>query len=375
MKRFADEEGFIARQLTDTAYATRLARQYLTEICPPNKVWAVPGRLTALLRGKWGLNTILGNAPAKDRNDHRHHVIDAATAAVTDRGLLQQLARANETERQRIAVPEPWDGFRGDLETVVLTMTVSHKPDHGRQGRLHEETAYGMVADPNAEDGHNLVYRKAFADLNPNEAARIRDRALRRRVLDALYEAEGAGTKPREALAAFAKETGIRRVRLLKKEEGTIPIADPRSGAPYKTYSPGDNHHVDIWELPDGKWAGVGVTVFEANRNAAEQKKPHPAARRVMRVHKGDLMKLDRDGTEKIYRVVKLEPSLGNRRVVLAGHYDSGNLPNRNKDPDDPFRWIFATFGKMKGMKARLVRVDALGRVRDPGPPNGSPAS
>jgi len=375
MERYDRDNAFIARQLTDTAYATRLARQYLTEICPPNKVWAVPGRLTALLRGKWGLNSILGDSNLKERVDHRHHAIDAAVAAVTDRGLLQRLARANEHERDRIMVPEPWENFREELRDRVTALTVSHKPDHGIGGKLHEETAYGPVADPDAEDGFNLVYSKGFGDLNDKEVKRIRDKTLRDAVARHLYEAGAAGVAHKKAMADFPLTDedrarwpkGVSRVRLLKKEAATVPIRD-KTGRVYKAYSPGDNHHVDIWELPDGKWTGVGVTVFEANQDPriSEAKKPHPAARRVMRVHKGDLMKLERDGLEKIYRVAQLAPKNG--RFVLAGHEDSGNLQKRHDDKDDSFRWVFESFGNLLKDSARLVRVDALGRVRDPGP-------
>ena len=59
MERFEEKHDFIARQLTDTAYLARVAKQYLTHVCPANKVWVSPGRLTALLRGKWGLNDLL----------------------------------------------------------------------------------------------------------------------------------------------------------------------------------------------------------------------------------------------------------------------------------------------------------------------------
>ena len=336
----------------------------------------MPGRLTALLRGKWGLNAILGDSNLKDRTDHRHHAIDAAVAAMTDRGLLQRLARANAEDRERIQVPMPWDGFRDELRDRVLAVTVSHKPDHGTGGKLHEETAYGPVADPEAEDGFNLVHSKAFADLNANEVKRIRDLTLRDAVARHLDEAGAAGIAHRQAMADFPMTAedkrrwpkGVSRVRLLKKEAATIPVRD-ETGRVYKSYSPGDNHHVDIWELPDGKWKGVGVTVFAANQapNAAEAKKPHPAARRVMRVHKGDLIKIAREGVERIYRVVQLAPKNG--RFVLAGHEDSGNLQKRHDDPDDSFRWVFESFGNLKKDAARLVCVDALGRVRDPGPP------
>jgi hypothetical protein len=45
-------------------------------------------------------------------------------------------------------------------------------------------------------------------------------------------------------------------------------------------------------------------------------------------------------------------------------------LDDRHKEEGDSFRWTFASFGTLKDWKARKVSVDALGRVRDPGPPS-----
>jgi hypothetical protein len=45
-------------------------------------------------------------------------------------------------------------------------MTVSYKPDHGLKAQLHESTAYGLVKEPEKEDGANLVYRSEFTTLN-----------------------------------------------------------------------------------------------------------------------------------------------------------------------------------------------------------------
>jgi CRISPR-associated endonuclease Csn1 len=64
-------------------------------------------------------------------------------------------------------------------------------------------------------------------------------------------------------------------------------------------------------------------------------------------------------------RVVRLEPSAG--RVRLAGHLESGNLEQRHKDPDDPFRWTFAAWARLSEWRARKLFVDEMGRVRDPG--------
>jgi CRISPR-associated endonuclease Csn1 len=272
-------------------------------------------------------------------------------------------------------MPPPFDGFdREQLRDQLDSLVVSHKPDHGTQGKLHEETAYGLIDDPDQWDGNNLVYRKAFSGLTRNEIERIRDPALRRELLDHIYYAEQESKPLKQALADFnehRKARGldpIRRVRLLKKEGEVIAIGD-RTGRAYKAYSPGDNHHVEIYQTPDGRWHGEAVTMFQANQpdHRPAWRRDHPDARLVVKLHKGDLLKLEYQGREQVMRVVRLEAKNG--RLRLAAHHEGGDLQKRHDDRDDPFRWFFCAFGKMKQLGARPVRVDVLGRVADPGPP------
>jgi CRISPR-associated endonuclease Csn1 len=386
MERFESERDFLARQLVDTQYIARLSREYLTAVCDPNKVWVTPGRLTQMLRGRWGLNSLLPDhnfAPTgqpKNRTDHRHHAIDAFVIGVTDRAMLQRVAtaaaRTEESNPERLVddMPEPWTGFRDELKALVDTTVVSVKPDHGIQGRLHEDTAYGLVADPDAEEGFTVVYRKNFLDLNENEVKRIRDIQLRQSVLDGLAEAKQNGVSHKDAIAQLAKPVaeggiekhGLRRVRLLKREDDLIPIADD-DGRIYKAYSPGDNHRIEIFALPDGTWKGEAVTVFDANRkdHVSAWRERYPGARLVMAVHKGDLLCLEHEGGERIMRVFRL--SISNNVLYLADHQEAGSLQKRHNDGDDPFRWLFANIGGLRDRKARRVRVDELGRVYDHG--------
>jgi len=372
MERFeAEERGFLDRQLHETQYLSRMAKAYLSLVCPANKVWVIPGRLTALLRGKWALDEMLPDhnyadtRNEKNRKDHRHHAIDAFVVACTRRSLLQKVASAADETRERLIddMPDPFDGFDRDaFQHLINAIVVSHRPDHGTAGKLHEETAYGQVANPQDWDGYNLVYRKPLIGLNEKEVNRIRDPRLREQVQEHLYQAGLNGTPHKEALAEFAQSTGIRRVRLLKKEKDLIAIRDG-SGRPYKAYSPGDNHRVEVYELPDGTWRGEGVSVFQANQpgHVPRWREEHPDARLVMRVHKGDLLKLTHDGREQVMVVRQLEPSAN--RFKLAPHNESGNLQQRHKDPDDPFRWLMASYSTLKRAGARKVRVDELGRI------------
>lgn len=383
MQRYLRDKDFLARHLTDTAYLARIAREYLGQVCHADRIWAVPGTLTALLRGKWGLNGILSSSNLKNRADHRHHAIDAFVVACTDRALLKRMsdaAAASRLDRTIEDMPDPWDGFDRDiLRERVRTVVVSLKPDRGRQGRLHEETAYGLVADPAKEDGATVVSRKTFIDLNEkNEIARIRDPNLRARVQAHVTQAKRDGKTVKDALIDYAdndssagNKNGVRRVRLLKVEDpaSLVPIRKHDNGKIYKAMSAGENWCIDVFQQPDGKWIGAPVTMFQANRpeSLSEKRKGHPAARRVLRVHKGDYLKLDHDGAERIFRVVRLEAKA--QRFRLAEHHESGNLDERHNDQNDSFRWLFVAFSQLKVRKARKVSVDAMGRVRDPGPP------
>jgi len=362
MERFQENGGWQARQLTDTQYMARLAKTYLECICPSGNVWAIPGRMTGMLRGVWGLNSILAGAGgSKNRNDHRHHAIDAFVVACSDRGLLQRISRA-ATASERLdldrlfgadGVPEPWRGVRHELSAALEKVVVSHKTDHGQQGQLHEETAYGLVEDDIDGKPYNLVFRKPVADLTPNEAARVRDPQLRGELTGVIQGAQAEGEKLNIALARFGDQHGVRRVRVLKTERETRVV---RHGEGYyKAYVPGDNYCVDIYELPDGEWRGEGITLFDVNQPdyAPSWRADHPCAKLIMRVHKGDLLEATINGARNIYRIYRLNPRAN--RLWLAVHNQGG------VEESDFVRPSYRT---LQEGQARLLHVDVLGRTR-----------
>jgi CRISPR-associated endonuclease Csn1 len=395
-EKFEERGGFLARQLNEAGWLARVARQYLGAVSDPNRIWVVPGRLTAMIRGKWGLNSLLPDhnyagvqeraeefaaatndmefSGVKNRADHRHHAIDALVAAMTDRSLLWRMANAYDEERERIEVPTPWDKerLRDDLKATLDRMTVSHKPDHGIGGKLHEDTAYGLVKDPDKE-GANLVYRKPIESLTENEIARIRDRRLRDKVRAHVDAEKTQGVALADALRKLHLETGdphvkhgLKRVRLLKPEKPDylIPVADRRTGTPYKAYSAGENFCIDVYETVEGKWDGEAVRRFDANQDHRPRwREKHPNARLIMRVHKGDLVRLDHEGQSKVMVVHRLDAAAG--RFKLAPHNETGNLDRRHATDNniDPFRWLMASYGTLKKLGAERVRVDELGRV------------
>lgn len=406
MARVEKDGGFLARQLTDTQYLSRLARTYLSSLYTGEEkgegVYVIPGRMTAMLRRLWGLNELLpdhnfvenehSNAP-KNRLDHRHHAIDAAVTAVTTRGLLMNIARAagraedKDLDRLFEGLDPPWPGFRDELRDKLAGVTVSHKPDHGRKGRpapgrdvtagrLHDDTAYGLTGEF-GPDGKTpiVVKRVAFDRLKPEDVStpgRIRDEHLRRAL--SLEVGNQTGKDFEQALRRF-RDThpqfqGIRRVRVLGERPGTpslsvIQIRD-RTGHAYKAYKGNANARFIVWRLPDGKWEHRTVSMFNAHQRDYHPERPHPAAKKMLDLRQNDLIAIERNGgPPEIMLVVKFSES---GQVTLAAHNEAGSLKARDTNPGDPFKYNAPTAGGLKKLKARQVRIDPLGRIFDPGP-------
>lgn len=423
MERFEKERTFLDRQLTDTQYLARLAHDYLGALYPDeeadgdgvvrkrNHVVVVTGRMTEMLRRKWGLNGILPDhnfadpTKAKNRKDHRHHAIDAAVIGVTSRSLLKRVAdAAREGEAQGAedalrTVAPPWPSFRDDLKAVVDRIVVSHKPDHGTlprkgefgrtAGQLHNDTAYGLTGEVDSRGNPIVVRRKPFLSLQPKDLPSIRDRDLQ-----AALESVTHGLSGREFTAALMKfrqaeghpHRGIRRVRMIESLS-IIPIRD-KDGRPYKGYKGDANFRYDVWEMPDGKWVADVISMFDAHRPDIDwqKRRPHPAARKVLSLKQNDMVAYDdpRRG-QTIGIVVKFGQ---NGQITLVPHNEAGDLksrdalPNsveealaRGAEPDqdgrvafDPFKYYSPTAGGLKKIRLRQVRVDETGRLFDPGP-------
>jgi CRISPR-associated endonuclease Csn1 len=115
-------QDFVNRQLQETRYIARKAKQLLNKVC--REVNATNGKITETLRRLWGWNEILANLAVpkyrkqglteeiitgsnghsrkkeiipgwSKRDDHRHHAIDALVVACTKQGFIQRLNTLN----------------------------------------------------------------------------------------------------------------------------------------------------------------------------------------------------------------------------------------------------------------------------------------
>lgn len=409
MTRFDEEGGFLARQLTDTQYISRLALTYLAHIYDYEepgldgvykrhaRVRALPGRMTEMLRRQWSLNELLHGhnlvsdmAKPKNRLDHRHHAIDAIVIACTSRSLIQRLATASAAAEERGAervierIDTPWPTFREDVRASVNAIVVSHKADHGTvsrkgyaegrgqtAGKLHNDTAYGPTGEKDKAGNDLVVRRVAITGIKtPADIMKIRTNEhghseLRDRLYEATRGREGKAFE--QAVVDFvksdAKFKGIRHVRIIEPLK-TIPIRD-KDGRIYKGYKGDSNYRIDVWALKGGNWVTEVVSTFDVHRQGWQSaiRTDNPTARKILSVKQGDIVAIDHDEGRRILRVVKFTEGT----ICLAEHNEAGSLKARDANKDDTFKYVYLSASSLKKRGARQVRIDEIGQVSDPG--------
>ncbi|MBN2410879.1 type II CRISPR RNA-guided endonuclease Cas9 [candidate division KSB1 bacterium] len=372
-------EEFFHRQLNDTAYISRAAAAYLKTVFP--KVHIVKGGATAKLRYFWGLNSILsGDIEVKTRDDHRHHAVDALVVANINQPMLHELSVCNKYNinvdfANDNSFPMPWKNFHQQAEKSVNNILVSFFQRNRARGKLHEETNYGEIIDP--ETGKKTyVVRKPVQALTGKMIRDIVNRETRQVILDRLREkgADITGKKlniPKETFAEplFHPKTGhpIKSVRVKVPSTNMIRLYEDRN----LFVEPGKNHHIEIFASADKKQkTGYVVTLYEAvqrkkqglpviNKTPLDKKYPHfvmSLAINDMFLHDMEEKDVDWDQPDitklspNLYRVQKMDVNkniaLRYHTITLSDQSDPGAL---RKIPNTLF-----------GIK---VKIDPLGRI------------
>ena len=330
-----EDAGFLPRALNDTRHLSKVAKEYLSLICPQN-TRAIPGRMTAMLRAKFGLNDVLGVNGIKNRNDHRHHAVDACVIGVTDQGLLQRFAQAAASTREKQldrlveTMPLPWESYRDHVRRAIDNIWVSHKPDHGHEGAMHNDTAYGLLGNGRVSV-HKMVEGK------------------RERIEDNLKVIEFTDAKA-------------------STRHGLLPNGENR---PYKGYKGDSNYCIEIVRNEKGKWEGEVISTFEAYqlvRVHGVARLRHPALSvsgrpLVMRLMLDDAIRLEVDAKSRTMRVATLS---SNGQVFMADMPEA-NADARNRDKGENFAYVSKTAGTLQKSKARRITISPIGELRDPG--------
>jgi CRISPR-associated endonuclease Csn1 len=150
-------DDFIERQLRETQYIAKKARQILSQIC--HNVWATSGSVTSELRHLWGWDTVLetlqlpkyrqfgltsveqinnnGHIITREkitgwnkRDDHRHHAIDALTIACTKQSFIQRINNLS-SGRERSNMKKEIEGAKAVFDkskTLLENYLIYNRP-------------------------------------------------------------------------------------------------------------------------------------------------------------------------------------------------------------------------------------------------------
>lgn len=328
-------EDFIERQLRESQYIAKKAKEMLQTVC--RNVYSTSGAITDFVRHLWGWDEVLHDlnferyrnagltesverdvdgrkfmveriAGWSKRMDHRHHAVDALAIACTKQGYIQRINNLNSLKevsfrsysneeqgaatKQRLTRLERYIRMQPHFSTAEVAaavdgIAVSFKSGKraasvgkryvyrgGKRvcvqrgviiprGALSEETVYGRIRS--SESGREEFVVKynvgsiALKDVDYVVDGRIRE-ILRERLLQ-------YGGKPEKAFAEPVLDhqgRAIRSVRCYTGLSATVPLRYDEHGRPTAFVKPANNHHVAIYEGPDGKLKEHIVTFWHA---------------------------------------------------------------------------------------------------------------
>ena len=387
-ERFSDDpnNGFIARQLNDTRFATRLVSKYLRTVT--KRVEAPTGAMTAMLRRFWGLDGVLPElaslgrafvAPVleggrKDRNDHRHHAVDALTIALTNQSIIQKIstlnARSEEKSKElrdgKIKLPDaPIAGLRKLALDCVDSIIVSHRKTRKGRGALHQETLYGLARTHGGEQRFNaagvpqyVVRKPLSAGLSCGEIDGIVNPVVRNLVLQRLEEfgvntSQKKYTIPEDAFAAplyyelaSGERRRIKRVRILVPSTSAVKLR--KDGVYVIPF--GSDHMLFYRENDSQKYKWELRSRLDLAKKLPLQKLTLSEAEQAISLRAGDLVELTRKGKIDVYKVQKLSGA-GVGEVSLFHHADASGNTKQYERPTP------------SAMQFEKLTVDILGNI------------
>ena len=281
-----------AQQLNETQFLAVAAKDYLKQIC--SDVQPTVGASTSQLRKLWGLNRVLNQVgDIKNRDDHRHHAVDAMVVACTDISMVQRLSLFNSkkiiADRDRFDYPYP--AFRRDVKEAVEGILISHKIKNRPRGQMHDETMSGKVMNPDKShktkegDSTQKFYttRISINDLigAPAKIMKIGDKVVRNTVLQRLYE---KGVNINQKITKVPNDVFIEPLWMPNKQGKNIhqikhvrihDVATNKIEIRKDTFvDGGNNHHIVIFQKPNGKREGKIVSMYEAMALRKKNKLP-----------------------------------------------------------------------------------------------------
>lgn len=288
-KKFtADEQGWKERHLNDTRYISRFVYNLFREHMEfssfttgrKRHVLAVNGAITAYVRKRLGISKIRENGDL-------HHAVDAAVIGCVTQGMInrvQEYSKLREMCNRKDKFPEPWPGFRRELEArvcdnpkaklrairmgnytdaelqMIKPLFVSRMSQHKVRAVVHKETIHSVKL---ADEGK--VIRKtalsklkltrdglAIADYyNPTSDVLLYQELLKR-LQEFRGDAEKAFAEPfYKPRSDGSRGPLVRSVKIVEKSESQVMVNQGRGMA-----DNGRMLRVDVFYRQDGRGKG-----------------------------------------------------------------------------------------------------------------------
>ena len=346
LDRFEEEGGFLERQLNDTRYISKVSQAYLKSLLEnKNNCWTVKGQLTSGFRYHWGCNNILSNDKnTKNRDDHRHHAIDATIIALTSRSMIKKISthasktweglksvkrQDNPTKEIFKEYPRPWKNFREDLKKSLDKIIVSHKPTRHYEGQMHEDSAYGILSGPNKKGEFVAERRIDPLNIKKTNVDKIVNDKFREELKDIFED--------KKQIENFKERHGIKKIRIREEKHLFRPVGEESKTG----FIGGSNWAYDLYEEEDGTWNKYIIPTFEIYKHMSKKpkniskkawaskyqpwKKENPKAKLIARLCKNDLFHYSPDGKGEIFQ---LKGCKTNSQLTYIKH----NLSNKKEE-------------------------------------------
>jgi CRISPR-associated endonuclease Csn1 len=346
----------------------------------------------------------------KQRDDHRHHALDAVVVACSTNSALRHLstlhARMNNQQalRQRFEVALPWESFYGDVRSRVVDILVSYKkrirattPVHrkvdivingektsirskglGARGELHKESVYGRYGKEGDYYFHIRKGLESFSKVKNLE--KVVDDGIRFLLYEHLKktlnisELDPSTSIPSDVF--FGRdENGNRfpKVYLPNENGPRIPLKKVRIreklGKAVQWHStanqwvnPRNNHHVIIGLGIDGKPSEHVVSFWEVverkSRGGKVFEKPTELSKDVVFMQRNDMflfptIEAESGKSNAIYRIQELSDSYYTFRKATAT-----NRGNVNEELS------IRSYKKWLELSPLKVRIGVLGDLK-----------
>lgn len=238
--------------------------------------------------------------PKKNRDDHRHHAIDAIVIALTKQSYFQRLSTYNaQKEDKKLGkidstekFPEPWEHFRNDVKEAASKILISFRENSKRRaltknkkgysvrGQLHKETVYGLRTPPLGQEAYHKRISVTALDKK-GKIDKIVDPTIRRIILQYLNEHGVDTTKDFKVPQNIFQPDGEWQLFLPNKRGMHVPIRKVRirenisnavklKGNINQHVNPRNNHHVLLYIDKEGEMKEEIVSFWDTVERKAK---------------------------------------------------------------------------------------------------------